>query len=353
MQNYQKNLIHYKKSTRDSLVKLNEISEQYPHEPLALFVVDDKGKCIGTITDGDVRRCLVSGLSIESPVSEFMNTDFHFLREDSYGMEDAGIFCQKNIKLVPVLDHKNRVAKIHDLTTKKSLLPLDAVIMAGGKGTRLKPLTNNTPKPLLKIGEKPIIEYNIDRLNQFGIDNLFLTVNYLGEQLVEYFGDGSIKEMNIQYVHENKPLGTIGALSLINEFRHDHVLLMNSDLLTTIDFHSFFLDFKSKGADMAVASVPYEVKVPYAILDVNGDGIKSFKEKPELTYYSNAGIYIIKTELLDRIKKNEFRDVTDFMEELIEEGKKISYFPLLGYWLDIGKHEDFKKAQKDIKLLDL
>lgn len=353
MQNFQKNLINYKKSTRDSLIKINEISENYPQESLALFVIDDDGRCIGTITDGDVRRRLVEGYSIENPVAEFMNTNFHFLREDSYGMDDANVFCKKNIKLIPVLDQDDRLVKILDLSKKKSLLPLDAVIMAGGKGTRLRPLTDDTPKPLLKIGNKPIIEYNIDRLSQYGIDDLFLTVNYLGDQLVDYFGDGSEKGMNIRYVREDKPLGTIGSLSLVDHFHHDHILLMNSDLLTTIDYHSFFVDFKNKGADMAVASIPYEIKVPYAVLDVNGEGIKSFKEKPELTYYSNAGIYIMKTELLSRIPKNEFLDITDFMEQLIQEGKKISYFPILGYWLDIGKHEDFEKAQKDIKLLDL
>jgi len=353
MQNFQKNLIHYKKSTRDSLIKINEISENYPHESLALFVIDDNGKCIGTITDGDVRRNLVEGHSIEKPVSEFMNPDFHFLRMDSYNMDDANSFCEKNIKLVPILDQDNRLVKILDLSKKKSLLPLDAVIMAGGKGTRLRPLTDDIPKPLLKIGNKPIIEYNIDRLNQYGIDNLYMTINYLGNQLVEYFGNGNEKDMNIQYVRESTPLGTIGSLSLINDFHHDHILLMNSDLLTTIDYHSFFMDFKNKGADMAVASIPYQIKVPYAVLDVNGEGIKSFQEKPELTYYSNAGIYIIRKELMSRIPQNKYLDVTDFMEGLLADGKKISYFPILGYWLDIGKHEDFEKAQKDIKLLDL
>ena len=353
MEKFRKNLIHYNKSTREALETINYISDNYVQEPLALFVVDDKDRLIGTLTDGDIRRCLVNGNTIEAPVSEVMNPDYHYLRKDSYTLEEVNVFCRKNIKLVPVIDEENRPVKILDFSQKKSILPLDAVIMAGGKGTRLRPLTENIPKPLLEIGNKPIVEYNVDRLSQFGIDNLVMTVNYLGEQLIDYFGDGSDKDMNIRYVREDKPLGTIGSLSMVENFHHDHILIMNSDLLTTIDLHDFYADFIQKEADMAVASIPYEVKVPYAVLDVNGEGIKSFREKPEYTYYSNAGIYIIKKELVERIPENEFVDVTDFMEELIEEGKKVTYFPILGYWLDIGRKEDFEKAQKDIKLLDI
>ena len=353
MTDFKKNLINYKKSTREALIKINDISEQFPNEPLALFAVDENGRMIGTFTDGDIRRSLVNGKSIDDPVKEVMNTDFHFLRKDSYTLDDVNEFCKRNIKLIPLLDDQDRPVKIFDFTQKKSILPVDAMIMAGGKGTRLRPLTDDTPKPLIKIGGKPIIEYNIDRLNQYGIDNLVLSVNYLGDQLVDYFGDGSSKEMNIRYVRESKPLGTIGSISLVDDFHHDHILLMNSDLLTTIDYEGFYKDFLNKDADMAVASIPYDVKIPYAVLDTNGDGITSFKEKPEYTYYSNAGIYLIKKELLNRIPENEFLDVTDFMEALIADGKKITYFPILGYWLDIGRMEDLEKAKKDIKLLDL
>ena len=353
MRDFQKNLIHYKKTTKEALKKINTISDQYPQEPLALFAIDDDGILIGTFTDGDIRRSLLNGKSIEDPVEEVMNTDFSFLRKESYSLNEVNKFCEKNIKLIPILDKNDRPIKIIDLNQKKTILPVDAMIMAGGKGTRLRPLTEDTPKPLIEIGGKPIIEYNIDRLNQYGIDNLVLSVNYLGEQLVNYFGDGSSKEMEIRYVHETKPLGTIGSVSLVDKFHHENVLLMNSDLLTTIDYYDFYKDFLKKDADMAVASIPYDVKIPYAVLETNGEGITSFKEKPEYTYYSNAGIYLIKKELLKRIPKGEFVDVTDFMESLISDGKKVTYFPILGYWLDIGRHEDLEKAKKDIQLLRL
>jgi len=353
MKDIAKNQIHYQETICDALQKINDISDRYTHQPLALFVINDDKKVIGSLTDGDIRRNLVMGKGIEETVIKFMNPDFQFLKENYFTLDEVAHFRNQNISLAPVLDENRRLVKIIDLTQKKSVLPVDAFIMAGGKGTRLLPLTENTPKSLLKVGGKPIIEYNVDRLAKYGIENLFISINYLGDQIKKYFGDGSSKEMNIRYVEEIKPLGTLGSLSLTDQYRHDHILLMNSDLLTTIDLEYFYREFINSRADMSVASVPYDVRIPYAVLDVNGGGIKSFREKPEYTYHSNAGIYLLKRELIDRIPKNKAVDVTDFMEELIREGRKISYFPILGYWLDIGKHEDFDKAQKDIRLLEI
>src|SRR5690606_20149600 len=230
----------------------------------------------------------------------------------------------------------------------------DALLMAGGEGKRLRPLTEKTPKPLLKIGEKPIIEYNIDRLRNVGIKNVNISVNYLAEQLVEYFGDGSERGLNIKYVHEDKPLGTIGSILLVDHFKHDDIIVMNSDLLTNIDFIDFFRLYKDTGADMAVAATSYHVDVPYAVLEVNKTNtVRSLKEKPRYTYYSNAGIYILNKSLLKMIPKGEFFDITDLMDRVIEMNLKLITYPINGYWLDIGKHEDFKKAQEDIKHIKL
>jgi len=338
---------------RKALEKLNYISDEYIKDPLALFVLDENDHCIGSLTDGDIRRHLLNGHTIEEPVSQFMNSQFHYLSDSYFSMQDVQSLYNLNYKLVPVIDAENHILKIIDFTKKKSILPIDAVIMAGGEGTRLRPLTNNIPKPLLKVGDKPIIEYNVDRLEKYGIDHIILSVRYLGEQLVEYFGDGSERDIEIDYIFENQPLGTMGALGLIDHFEHDYVLLMNSDLLTTIDYAHFFDEFVSKDIDMAVASVPYEVKLPYAVLQMNGEKIIECKEKPEYTYYSNAGIYLLKRELINRIPFNKRVDVTDFIADLIADGGKVNYYPILGYWLDIGKMDDFKQAQKDIKLLEL
>jgi NDP-sugar pyrophosphorylase family protein len=226
--------------------------------------------------------------------------------------------------------------------------------MAGGRGQRLQPLTDTIPKPLLKVGEKPIMEHNLDRLALYGIDDFWFSVKYLGEQIEAYFGDGSNKNIAIEYVWENEPLGTIGAVSKIQNFQHDYVLLTNSDLLTNLDYEHFFLYFLEKDADLAIVTIPYQVNIPYAVLETNTAGeISSFKEKPTYTYYSNGGIYLMKKTMVDYIPKNTFFNATDLMEKLIAEGKKVVSYPLIGYWLDVGQHEDFAKAQQDIKFLNL
>ena len=207
----------------------------------------------------------------------------------------------------------------------------------------------------MKIGDRPILEYNIDRLKNFGIENVFISINYLGEKVIEHFGDGSNKGINISYIKENKPLGTVGSIKLAEkDFVENTILIMNSDLLTTIDFAEFYDSFISSDADMAVAVTSYYVDIPYAVMELNGDNtVKSLKEKPRYTYYSNAGIYLVKKNVLSYIPADEKFDSTDLMEKLIADGKKLITYPILGYWLDIGKLDDYKKAQEDIKHIEL
>jgi NDP-sugar pyrophosphorylase family protein len=222
--------------------------------------------------------------------------------------------------------------------------------MAGGKGERLKPLTLATPKPMLVVGDKPIIEHNIDRLIQYGIQHVTISVCYLKEQIMDYFGDGSSKGIKIDYVVEDEPLGTIGALSLVPTFSKDHILVMNSDILTNLDFADFFESYQQHNAEMIVATTPYQVNVPFAVMDVTQDNeVKGFAEKPKYTFYSNAGIYILQKKLLPLIPENSFYNATDMMNAVLENGLKLVSGPILGYWLDIGRMDDFKKAQEDIK----
>src|SRR5690606_2299613 len=179
-------------------------------------------------------------------------------------------------------------------------------------------------------------------------------VNYLAEQLVEYFGDGSSKGIKISYVKEEKPLGTIGSILLVEDFEHEDIIVMNSDLLTNIDFADFYKTYKASGSDMAIATTSYNVDVPYAVLETReGNKIKSLKEKPRYTYYSNAGIYILHKRLLSMIPKNSFFDVTDLIDKLLEMDYNIISYPINGYWLDIGKHDDYRKAQEDIHHLKM
>jgi NDP-sugar pyrophosphorylase family protein len=223
--------------------------------------------------------------------------------------------------------------------------------MAGGRGQRLEPLTDIVPKPLLKIGGKPIMEHTLDRIAKFGVHDFWVTIKYLGEQIENYFGDGHEKNIKIEYVKENKPLGTIGAVSQIDNFQHDFVLVTNSDLLTNIDYENFFLDFFKQDADMAVLTIPYQVNIPYAVLETVQRQIKSLKEKPTLTYYSNGGVYLMKRDMLNHIPSNSYFNSTDLIELLIVNNFKVISYPFSGYWLDIGRHEDFEKAQLDINYI--
>ena len=220
--------------------------------------------------------------------------------------------------------------------------------MAGGKGNRLRPFTDITPKPLLKVGDTPILERNIDRLAMYGIDDITISLNYLGEQIESHFGDGSAKGISLKYVWEKDPLGTIGAVGLINHFVNDYILIMNSDLLTNIDFETFFIDFINSKADMSILSIPYKVDIPYAVFETKKDKISSLKEKPTYSYFTNGGIYLMKKEVLKYIPKNKFYNATDLIEELIRKKKYTKTYPLVGYWLDIGNHDDYKKAQLDV-----
>jgi dTDP-glucose pyrophosphorylase len=347
MNDLKEHIIHTNYTIRDALA----ILDKQGLIANVLFVVDDEGVLQGSLTDGDVRRSLLKGLNIDSSVQEAMKRDCHCLQKDNVNKKEMDLCKSLGIIFLPVVDDEKKIVSILNLKNYKGFIALDAVLMAGGKGKRLYPLTEKIPKPLLKIGDRPIMEHNIDRLKNFGIANVFVSINYLGEQLIEYFGDGSQKGINITYIKEEKPLGTVGSIKLAeNDFKEDTILIMNSDLLTTIDFAEFYDAFISSNADMAVAATSYHVDIPYAVLEVKENNtVQSLKEKPRYTFYSNAGIYLIKKELLSYIPSDEIFDSTDLMEKLINNGKKLITYPILGYWLDIGKLDDYKKAQEDIK----
>lgn len=332
------------KKLLDALSQLNNLDKE-----LTLFVLNEQNQLVGTMTDGDIRRALISGKDINSSVSESMQRNFRYLKQFEFNQEKLFSFKESKISALPILDENNKVIRILELNKIKALLPVDAVIMAGGRGERLRPLTDTTPKPMLPVGGVPIIERNIDRLISYGIHSITISIKYLGNQLVEYFGNGESKGASIKYVEENKPLGTIGSISLVSDFMHDSVLIMNSDLLTNIDFLDFYKTFIEEKADLCIASIPYVVNIPYAVLETSDSKIRSFKEKPSYTYYSNAGIYLIKRELLEKVPFNTYFNATDLMENLLLSNHKVVHFPILGYWLDIGQHDEYTKAQNDIK----
>lgn len=335
-------------SVKQSLELLNELAPDS-----ILFVVDHEDKLIGSLTDGDVRRGLLNGFTINSRIDEIIQPNPRFIRKGENNISKIIAYREELYRILPVVDENMRVVNVINFRTIKSYLPVDAVIMAGGRGQRLQPLTDYKPKPLLKVGEKPIMEHNIDRLAAYGIDDFWVSVKYLGEQIEHYFGNGHKKNINIEYVWETEPLGTIGAVSKVTNFEHDYVLVTNSDLLSNIDYENFFLDFVNQEADFAVLTIPYQVSIPYAVLETKDRIIKSLKEKPTYTYYSNGGVYLMKKEMLQYIPKDSFFNSTDLMEVLINKDYKVISYPFTGYWLDVGKHEDFEKAQIDIKNLKI
>ncbi|HVD98328.1 MAG TPA: nucleotidyltransferase family protein [Cytophagaceae bacterium] len=350
MKDFLNNIIYESQTIREALAKLDEYALKIN---LTLFVLDEEHKMSGTVTDGDIRRGLLSGISIDDKVTKVMYSNFRYLEKGQNNVEKIAEYRAKGIQQLPVLDKDKKIHNIFSFREKITLLPVEVVLMAGGIGERLKPLTDHLPKPLLPVGNKPIIEHNIDRLIRFGVEHIKISIRYMGEKIEHYFGDGKNKNITISYLKEDKPMGTIGSLCLVDHFEHDTVIVMNSDLLTNINFEEFYLQFKNDRAVMSVATIPYKINVPYAIMEVNENEITSLKEKPTYTYYANAGIYIMSKEALSYIPDNTRFDAPDLLEVLINNGKKVTSYPILEYWLDIGKPEDYKKAQEDIKHINL
>lgn len=345
--NVNKHIIRSDIKLIEALRKINELAP----EPLVLFVVNDKKQMVGTLTDGDSRRALISGASLSDSVDKVMHRDFNFLRkgvnDDVQHLHEQKV---KKMKLVPILDEDDHIVEIVNLDKYITRLPIDAVLMAGGKGERLRPLTEKTPKPLVKVGEKCIIDYNIDRLIEYGVKHINVTVNYLKEQMHEHFATPR-NGIKVATVEEPKFLGTIGSIQFIKEFHNDTILVMNSDLFTNIDFEDFYLHFKENDAMMSVAAIPYNVSIPFGILDLEGRNIKGLLEKPKYNYFANGGIYLIKREALEFIPKDEFFNATDLIEKLISQGKRVIRYPLNGTWIDIGQHADLEKARTLVKHL--
>jgi len=345
----QKHTIHQEQSVRDALIKLNDLRADS-----ILFVVDEKNKLLGSLTDGDLRRGFVKGLTFETPIMDYVQPDPLFIYQKELHLADLNELRKRFFLIIPIVDEELKIVSVINLRINFSVLPLDVIIMAGGQGMRLRPLTEHTPKPMLPVGDKPILEHQIDHLIKYGIKNIYISVNYLADKIKDYFGNGSKWGVNIKYLQEEKPLGTLGSVKLAGDFENNYLLVMNSDILTNIDLAGFFQSFIKTNADMSVASSSYQVQVPYGVLEVDSNNnVNALKEKPSFTYYSNAGLYLAKKELVNIIPENASYNVTDLMEHLIDVGKRLISYPILGYWLDIGKFEDYAKAQEDIKYITL
>lgn len=340
-------IIHEDKTLLEALGQINTLAP----EPLVLFVVDNNEHMVGTLTDGDSRRALIAGASVNDTIDKVMLRNFRFMKlSDITNVREIRHQKEKKMKLVPILDEERHIVDIINLEKYKTRLPIDAVLMAGGKGERLRPLTENTPKPLLPVGGKAIIDHNIDRLISYGVRHISVTVNYLKEQIEEHFAVPR-GEVQVKTVREPKFLGTIGSIRFVEYFYNDTVLVMNSDLFTNINYEDFYLHFKEHDADMSVAAVPYDVDIPLGILNIDGRVITGLSEKPHFGYYANAGIYLIRKTALDLIPEDKMFHATDLVEALIAAGRKVIRFPIGGTWIDVGTPQEYRRANEMVKYM--
>lgn len=339
-------IINENATIREALVAINSITGNGE----SLIVVNKAQQMVGSLTDGDIRRGLIGGAELTDSVRKIMHRDFRYIKHSDFDVAHLKIFRDQRIMFIPILDEQKHVVDVVNLNKFKSKLPIDAVLMAGGKGERLRPLTDKTPKPLLEVGGKCIIDHNVDRLISYGVEHINVTVNYLAEQLEEHFA-APRNGVQVRTFREPKFLGTIGSIKFVDTFYNDTILVMNSDLFTNIDYEDFFLHFQQNDAEMSVAAVPYNISIELGILDLDGRNIKGLIEKPKYNYYANAGIYLIKKRALAEIPENTFFHATHLVEKLIAQGKKVIRYPLNGTWIDIGTPQEYQKAKDLVKHL--
>ena len=314
-----------------------------------VLVVDDEKKLLGTLTDGDIRRALLKELSLNDFVESIIfKTPITF--KQNYNREEIlEVALKQKLYQIPIVDDENRlidIVEVDELLQPKNKTNT-VVLMAGGFGTRLRPLTEHTPKPMLHVGDKPILETIINNFKKHGFTNIIISVSYKASVIENYFKDGKNFGVNIEYIHEDKQMGTAGALSLIKEKLDDTFLVMNGDLLTNINFENMFEYHKQNSSQATMGVREYDFQVPYGVVNIKDNKITSIKEKPIHSFYVSGGIYILEPEVLKFIPQDKFYDMPTLFEEVIENGLNCSSFPISEYWLDIGRIDEFKKANND------
>ena len=345
MHNWESTILSLTDTIENAIHTLNKSGMQ-----IAL-VLDNRGKLRGTITDGDVRRGLLRHIGMNALVTEVMNVNPITANISDSQKYILALMKRKDLLQIPILDSNKRVVALETLQQF-----IDGVVyenpvflMAGGFGTRLYPLTNEKPKPLLKVGAKPILETILIQFIKAGFKNFFISTHYKSEMIREHFGDGSEWGVSIEYVHEKEPLGTAGALGLLPPGRADlPLLMMNGDLLTKVNFeHLLAFHQEQKGlATMCVRE--YDFQVPYGVIEICDQKIKSIIEKPTHNFFVNAGIYVLEPELINKVDGISYLDMPTLIEQQLEEGAQINSFPVHEYWLDIGKMEAYERANRDI-----
>ncbi|MDK2800262.1 MAG: hypothetical protein PWQ70_1881 [Clostridiales bacterium] len=313
------------------------------------LVVDENKRLLGTITDGDIRRAILKGIALDEHVKAIMNEHFTFVTKNYSRTLVKTIFEQKSIHQLPVLDDYMRVVDVifyhefHNKPTRSNY----AVIMAGGLGTRLAPLTKEIPKPMLKVGAKPILETIIEQLKSYGYRNIILCLNYKADIIENYFQDGTNFGVNIQYIKENKRLGTAGAIRLAKDYLQQSFFVINGDILTKLNFEQF-MQYHTKNKNViTIGTKKYELQIPYGVVNINEENVVGLTEKPSMDFFISGGMYCLEPEVLEYIPEDEYFDITQLINEYLLKNKKVGSFPITEYWMDIGQMDDYNQANID------
>ena len=322
-----------------------------------VLVVGQDGQLLGTITDGDVRRAILANISFDEPVDQLLASKtgptFSHPITAPVDADRATILRtlqEHNILHLPLVDLSQRVVAVATLDefVPAHSLPVQAVIMAGGAGSRMLPLTEALPKPMLPVGDRPLLEVIIEQLRAAGIKRVNLATHYKAEIITQHFGDGRDFGLEIGYVEEVHPLGTAGALSQVDT-SEDPILVINGDILTGVD-HRAMLEFhREHQASLTVAVRRYEFRIPYGVVDIDGFMIKGLSEKPVVNHFINAGIYLLNPNICRYVPADRPYDMPELIEQLIADGQRVVSFPVREYWLDIGQVEDYQKALADLE----
>lgn len=313
------------------------------------LVVNEAGCLVGTLTDGDIRRGILNGASLDEPVERLMNPRFRYVEKDHNKTIVLEMLRTELLRQIPVLDKKGRVVDLYLLEEflAPSRVPSPVVIMAGGKGTRLRPYTENCPKPMLLVDGKPMLEILLMQCIDSGFSKFYFSVNYLKEQIINYFQDGSQWGVSIEYLDEDEPLGTAGSLSLLPKTLQDPILILNGDVLTKLDARHL-LNFHLENKAMATLCVrEHEISVPFGVVQTKGVELAGFEEKPSYKFLVNAGIYILNPGMLDLIPTAHVMDMPTLLDEIQAAGHHVVVCPIHEYWLDIGRPESLHQACKD------
>lgn len=315
------------------------------------LVVDDNDKLLGTLTDGDIRRGILRGLDLDSSIETIVFKEPAVAKISSTKEEILKIALSKKLHQIPIVDDNGIVLDLKEIEelVEPKIKTNRVILMVGGLGTRLRPLTQDTPKPMLKVGNKPILQTIVEKFAEYGFVNITMCVNFNASIIRDYFGDGKEFGVNIDYVLEEKRMGTAGALSLLKERPSEPFFVMNGDLLTNVNFEHIFNYHMINKATATMCVREYDYKVPYGVVKMNDNKITAIAEKPVQKFFVSAGIYMLSPEILDLIPKNEFYDMPALFEKLIKLSKNVISFPIREYWLDIGRMEEYQRANEEYK----